>query len=137
MKTERWVSPHIEEVFQKVRSSELFTTLDLFSGYWQIRMAISYKEITTCTTGCAAYHSEVMLFGLVVALSTFRRLMDVVIQSHPFARVYIDDLLCFLVDERTFRSPARDVSADARPKLEDQSYRNASLLRPAFSSLAT
>ena len=35
-KGDKWPVPCVEEVFDDLRGSSIFTTLDLFQGYWQI-----------------------------------------------------------------------------------------------------
>ena len=39
MKADKWPLSKMEEVFDDFEGSKVFTTLDLFSGYWQVRMA--------------------------------------------------------------------------------------------------
>ena len=43
MKADRWPLPKIEEIFDDLEGSAYFTSLDLFSGYWQIQMAQQCK----------------------------------------------------------------------------------------------
>ena len=95
MKADRWPLPRIEEIFDDLQGCSVFTTLDLFSGYWQVRMAEACKEMTTFVTRYGTFQFEVMPFGLMNAPSTFQRMMDVVLQGLPFARVYIDDVVVF------------------------------------------
>lgn len=47
MKADRWPLPRIEEIFDELRLDSVFTTLDLFAGYWQVRMSKSCKEMKT------------------------------------------------------------------------------------------
>lgn len=73
----------------------MFTAMDLFSGYWQVRLAESFKEKTSFVTKFGAYQFEAMLFGLMDEPLTFPRLMDFVVQDIPFARVYINNVVAF------------------------------------------
>ena len=47
MKRDRWPLPLINEIFDEVRGSTVFTTLDLFQGYKEIKMDESCNEKTT------------------------------------------------------------------------------------------
>lgn len=46
MKNYRWPILKIEEVFHDLIDDRLFTTLDLFSGYWKIKISEGFKEKT-------------------------------------------------------------------------------------------
>ena len=47
MKRDRWPMPRVDEIFDEINGSKIFTTIDLFQGYWQIRMDEACKEKTT------------------------------------------------------------------------------------------
>lgn len=76
MKADRWPLPKIEELFDDLQGSAVFTALDLFSGYWQVKMDENSKEKTSFVTRFGNYQFEVMSFGLMNAPSTFQRMMD-------------------------------------------------------------
>ena len=95
IKPSRWPIPHIEEIFDDLRGAVIFTTLDLFSGYWQIQMEESHKDITTFTTRFGNFRFEVMPMGLINAPSTFQKMMDGLLKDIPFARAYLDDVVIF------------------------------------------
>ena len=95
IKPDRWPLPRIEEIFDELGGNSLFTTLDLFSGYWQIRMDTACKEMTTFVTRYSTYKFEVMPFGLMNAPSTFQRMMDEMVKDLPFVRAYLDDVVVF------------------------------------------
>ena len=95
MKADRWPLPKIEEIFDDLKGSTHFTTLDLFSGYWQVRLREDCKEKTTFVCRYGTYQFEVMPFGLMNAPSTFQRMMDQVFRHLDFVRVYLDDVVVF------------------------------------------
>lgn len=95
MKADRWPLPRIEKVFNDLCGAKVVTTLDFLSGYWQIRMDYSCEEMISFTTRHGTYQFEVLPFHLVDASFTFSRMMDVVIQGLPFARVYIVNVVIF------------------------------------------
>ena len=72
-----------------------FTMLDLFSGYWQVKMEETSKEMSSFVTRYGTYQFEVMPFGLMNAPATFQRMRDFVLQDIFFARVYIDEVVIF------------------------------------------
>ena len=47
MKCDKWPVPCVEEIFDDLMGSSIFTMLDFFQGYWQIRMDEACKEKTT------------------------------------------------------------------------------------------
>lgn len=49
-KTGRWSFPNIEKILGELEGSQFFITLDLFSGYCQIKMEDSCKEMTSFLT---------------------------------------------------------------------------------------
>ena len=95
MKAHRWPLPKNEEILDDLEGSEYFTSLDLFSGYWQIRMAQQCKEVTTFVCRYGTYNFEVMPFGLMNEPSKFQRLMDTIVRRLPFVRVYLDEVVLF------------------------------------------
>ena len=91
----------IDDLLDQLGESRLFSTLDLASGYWQIRMHQSAVEKTAFTTPHGLYEFRVMPFGLTNAPGVFQRLMEKVLaglnpQDGPaFVEVYIDDVHIF------------------------------------------
>lgn len=67
--------PHIEESLAGLRKANIFTTLDLASGYWQVQMASNDREKTAFLTPMGIYKFTRMPFGLSNASATFQRLM--------------------------------------------------------------
>ena len=72
MKGDRWPIPLIQEIFDELKGSKVFTTLDLFSGYWQILMCDCCAEKTTFVCRYGTYQFQVMPFGLMNAPATFQ-----------------------------------------------------------------
>ena len=72
---------HIQESLDLLGQTIYFTTLELFSGYWQVGLNESSKEYTVFTTYDGLYQSKVLPFGLCNAPSTFQRLMESVLRA--------------------------------------------------------
>ena len=93
--------PRIDDTLEALSGMQLFSTLDLRSGYWQVPMEDAAKEKTAFSAGRGLWQFRVMPFGLCNAPATFERLMEHVLSGLPLsvALVYIDDVL---VPGRTF-----------------------------------
>ena len=88
---------HIQESLDLLGQTQYFTTLDLFSGYWQVEMDESSKEFTAFTTYDGLYEFKVLPFGLCNAPSTFQRLMENVLRglNWKICLMYINDIIIF------------------------------------------
>ena len=75
----------------------MFSTLDLASGYWQVRLSEEAKPKTAFATHSGLFQFAVMPFGLCNTPATFERLMSQVMRGLHWKRclVYIDDILVF------------------------------------------
>ena len=75
----------------------IFTTLDMFSGYFQIELDEKSKEKTAFSTPhMGLWEFNVMPFGLTNAPSTYQRLMESLFRGlvPSICLLYIDDLIC-------------------------------------------
>lgn len=93
MKADRWPIPLIEEILDELKGSSIFSTLDLFTGYWQVQVAEQCKEMTTFICREGTFQFEVMPFGLMNAPATFQRMMTTVLEGIEYAVAYIDDVV--------------------------------------------
>lgn len=87
--------PKIDEAFDHLSGHEMFSTLDLNSGYWQVSMEESDKPKTAFVTRQGLYQFKVMPFGLCCAPATFERLMETVLAGLQWDKclVYLDDII--------------------------------------------
>ncbi len=86
--------PLVEDVISQLGKSAWFTTLDLQSGFWQIRMALEDMKKTALITKTGLYDWTVMPFGLKNATSTFTRTMSTIFKElgDKFLKIFVDDL---------------------------------------------
>ena len=93
--------PRIDDLLDQLGKSAYFSTLDLATGYWQIRVHPNSQEKTAFVTPQGLYEFRVMPFGLTNAPAVFQRLMQYVLmglnpeEGPDFVAVYIDDILVF------------------------------------------
>ena len=87
--------PHIDDTLETLSQSQLFSTLDLASGRWQVELAEKSREKTDFSTTEGLYEFKVMPFGLCNAPATFQRLMDLVLSGLQWSNclVYLDDAI--------------------------------------------
>ncbi len=102
-KKDSYPLPHIQESLDLLGKTEYFTTLDLFSGYWQVEMHEASKEYTAFTNYDGLYQFKVLAFGLCNVPSTFQWLMESVLRglNWQICLIYIDDIIIF---SRAFRT---------------------------------
>ena len=100
-KRDRYPLPRVDDLLDQMQKSQYFTTLDLSSGYWQIRVHEKSREKTAFVTPQGQFEFLVMPFGLANAPSVFQRLMQKALaglnpEGGPdFVSVYIDDIIIF------------------------------------------
>jgi Reverse transcriptase (RNA-dependent DNA polymerase) len=89
--------PRIDEIFDLLQGAQYFTSLNLRSGYYQIRMKDADIPKTCIRTRYGSFEFLVMPFGLINAPSTFQAVMNDVFREYldEFFMVYIDYILIF------------------------------------------
>ena len=93
--------PRIDDLLDQLGKSTYFSTLNLATGYWQIRVHPNSQEKTAFVTPQGLYEFRVMPFGLTNAPGVFQRLMQCVLmglnpeEGPDFVAVYIDDIVIF------------------------------------------
>ncbi|KAL3741040.1 hypothetical protein ACJRO7_022199 [Eucalyptus globulus] len=87
--------PHIDVLVDSTAGFELFSFMDGFSGYNQIRMKEEDKEKTAFITPWGTFHYKVMPFGLKNAGATYQRAMVTLFHDmmHEEIEVYVDDMI--------------------------------------------
>lgn len=94
---DRYPLPRIDDILDGLFGARYFSTLDLFSGFWQVKVKEEDKAKTAFT--CEAGHFEFnrLPFGLCNAPATFQRVMNSILSNkvRKFALVYLDDIIVF------------------------------------------
>ena len=89
--------PLIQECIDQMGNATHMSTLDLTSGYWQIRVAMKDVPKTAFNTRYGKYEFLVMPFGLTNAPATFQTLINNVLRPFldKFVVVYLDDITVY------------------------------------------
>ena len=103
--------PRIDDTLDALGSAQWFSTLDLASGYWQVKVDPADREKTAFATQHGLYQFRVMPFGLCNAPGTFQRLMERVLAGLNWTTclVYLDDIIIFSKDVAEHLKRLREV----------------------------
>ena len=99
MKKDSYPLPQIQEVLESLVGTSHFSSLDLKSRFWQIKMDKASKQYTTFTMGNLGFFEfDRMPFRLCNAPATFQQLMQNCMGELNFiyCLIYLDDLIVFL-----------------------------------------
>jgi hypothetical protein len=86
--------PRIDILFDQLAGAQVFSKIDLCSGYHQIKIRVEDIPKTTFTTRYGLFEYLVMSFGLMNALAHFMYLMNSVFMPEldKFVVIFIDDI---------------------------------------------
>jgi transposase InsO family protein len=89
--------PRIEDAFTKLSGAKWFSTMDLRSGFYQVKMHPADREKTAFVSPLGFYEFNRMPQGITNAPATFQRLMENCVGSMNLQQVlaFLDDLIVF------------------------------------------
>ncbi|GJR75846.1 putative reverse transcriptase domain-containing protein, partial [Tanacetum coccineum] len=93
----RYPLPRIDDLFDQLQGSIVYSKIDLRSGYHQLQIREEDIPITAFRARYGHYEFQVMSFGLTNALAVFMDLMNRVCKPYldKFMIVFIDDILIY------------------------------------------
>ncbi|GJY59499.1 putative reverse transcriptase domain-containing protein [Tanacetum coccineum] len=93
----RYPLPRINDLFDQLQGSSVYSMIDLRSGYHQLRIKEEDIPITTFRTRYSHFEFQVMSFGLTNAPAVFMDLLNRICKPYldKFVIVFIDDILVY------------------------------------------
>ena len=89
--------PRMDDCIDSLGNAKFFTTLDAYSGYWQMNIRKRDRHKTAFVTHSGAYQCIRMPFGLTNAPASFQRALDMILTKFKWKTclVYLDDIIIF------------------------------------------
>ena len=98
---EKYPLPVLKDLLMSLgHGNTVFSTLDLLSGYWQVKMAPSSRAVTAFSTPNGHFEFKRMPFGLKTAPISFSKMMNTLLSDLLGRGVYayLDDVIIYSKD---------------------------------------
>lgn len=89
--------PRIDSILDSLSGSKFFSTMDMFSGFFQLKLAKQDRHKTSFWCHDGLFHFVRVPMGLRNSPSTFQRALDIALGDLRFKTccVYVDDIVVF------------------------------------------
>ena len=97
----RYLLPRIDDLFDQLRGARVYSKIDLYTGYYQLRVRETDIPKTAFRTRYGNFEFTVMPFGLTNAPAAFMDLMHRILQPYldQFVVIFMDDILIYSQSE--------------------------------------
>ena len=102
-KKDAYPLPQMQETMESMVGAWFFSTMDLKSGFWQVKMAKDFQQYTAFTVGSmGVYEFLRMLYRVCNTLAAFQRLMQNCLGelNLTYALIYLDNMIVFSWTEK-------------------------------------
>lgn len=108
----------IEDIFDSLYGSTLFSIIDLQSGFYQIELDEESRHLTSFTIDDASYQMRRSPMGLISSPNSFQRMMTLAFSGvcPERAFIYMDDLIIFSKDLNSHLDNLRLIFETCRTK---------------------
>ena len=95
--TDAFPLPFTDSMLDAIAGHDMYSFLDGFSGYNQVRMHPNDQEKTAFVTDWGVYAAVVMMFGLKTTPTTFQRTITEIFGEYipAFMQVFLDDFVVY------------------------------------------
>ena len=106
---ETYPMPKVDDTLAQLAGATVFSKLDANSGFWQIPLEESSRELTTFITPFGRCHFNRMPFGISSATEHFQRQMEKILVGQEGVLCHMDDVLVVGRTQREHDSRPEDV----------------------------
>lgn len=99
--------PKLEELVENVSGNDYYATLDLKEAYYQVKLDLESRDLTTFSDGISLFRFKRLPFGLSCSPAIFSRQMNKVLApllKESWLKSYLDDLIVCAKDYATLVS---------------------------------
>jgi Reverse transcriptase (RNA-dependent DNA polymerase) len=103
--------PRVDEIFDRLQGAHNFSTPNLWSGYYQIKVRVSDIPKTCIRTRYGSFEFLMMLFDVTNAPSMFQALMNTTFRdlADVYVMCYLDEILIYRKTPGAHKRPVQEV----------------------------